>query len=430
MSQKRKSQVDDRPATTGRSEGVKTPKGMRQRGNVERGATLATIASDESYWAWVQQAFNVDRTIINLNNARISPAAQPVCLLQQGHAGFANLAPPYNLRQILQPQVEGVRAKLASSFGCDPEEIAITRNASESLENCIYGLPLKTGDEVLTTDQDHPGMIVAWQQRVRRDGIRLNVIPIEVPPPSMEYLARSIAESITPSTRVIMVCHITPTTGQVFPIRRICQMGREGGIEVIVDGAQAFAQIDFRQEELDCDYYGVSLHKWLCAAEGTGFLYVRKEKIRALWPLMGADESLNDNIRKFEGIGTYPVANYTSIAAALTLHETIGGQTKASRLRYLKERWVQRLRVHKNVRMLTPDDPLQSCGIATFTTVGINVEEVASRLWNEHHILVGPFQFDKLSGIRVSPQIYNTVAEIDSFCEAMESILDKPSRQF
>src|SRR5713101_4407704 len=293
------------------------------------------IASDEDFWREIQQAFTVDRSLINLNNGGVSPSPRVVQDAMRRYLEFSNQAPTITMWQVLEPEIEGVRSRLAAAFGCDREEMAITRNASEALEICIFGLDLKPGDEVLTTNQDYPRMLTSWRQRERRDGIKINYISFPVPPPSMDDLYERFERAITPKTKVILVCHITNLTGQIFPIKRICQMGRERGIEVIVDGAHAFAHFPFKHADLDCDYYGTSLHKWLLAPHGTGFLYVRKSKIDQTWPLMAAEKKQDNDIRKFEEIGTHPAANHNAIAEALTFHEGIGSERKAARLRFL-----------------------------------------------------------------------------------------------
>jgi selenocysteine lyase/cysteine desulfurase len=323
----------------------------------------------------------------------------------------------------LEPQVETVRQRLAGEFGCDAEEMAITRNASESLEICILGLDLKAGDEVLTTNQDYPRMLTAWRQRERREQIKVNTISFPVPPPSIDDLYQRFERAITPRTKVIHFCHITNLTGQIFPVKRICRLGRERGIEVIVDGAHAFAHFPFKHADLDCDYYGTSLHKWLLAPHGTGFLYVRKSKIKNLWPLMAADRSQDDNIRKFEEIGTHPAANHNAIAEALTFHEGIGIERKAARLRYLKDRWARRLESNKGVKVLTPYDPLQSCGLALFNIEGMDPGKLGAHLWERHRIIVTPIVHDEFRGIRVTPNVYTTLNEIDMFCDAVEKVI-------
>src|SRR5438093_3212056 len=237
------------------------------------------LASNEDFWFEIPQAFTLDRTLINLNNGGVSPSPRTVQEAMKRYLDLSNEAPVHTMWRLLEPQIESVRRRLATSFGCDPEEMAITRNASEALETCILGLDLKPGDEVLTTNQDYPRMLTAWRQREKRDRIVLKMISFPTPPRDLEELAERFEKAITPKTRVILVCHITNLTGQIFPVRRISQMGREPGIEVIVDGAHAYAHFPFKQADLDCDYYGTSLHNWLLAPHGTGFLYVRNPKI-------------------------------------------------------------------------------------------------------------------------------------------------------
>ncbi|MGA9774081.1 MAG: aminotransferase class V-fold PLP-dependent enzyme [Blastocatellia bacterium] len=386
-------------------------------------ASPEKLAADESYWREIQQSFTVDRSLINLNNGGVSPSPRVVQEAMQRHLQYSNEAPVHTMWQVLEPQIETVRQRLAGEFGCDPEELAITRNASESLEICILGLNLKAGDEVLTTNQDYPRMITAWRQRERREGIKLNQISFPVPPPSMDDLYQRFERAITPRTKVIHFCHITNLTGQIFPVKRICRLGRERGIEVIVDGAHAYAHFPFKHADLDCDYYGTSLHKWLLAPHGTGFLYVRKSKIKNLWPLMAADIKQDEDIRKFEEIGTHPAANHNAIAEALTFHEGIGIERKAARLRYLKERWARRLETSKGVRVLTPYDPQQSCGLALFNVDGVDPYKLGAHLWERHHIIVTPISHDEFRGIRVTPNVYTTINEIDMFCDAVEKAI-------
>jgi selenocysteine lyase/cysteine desulfurase len=381
------------------------------------------VAANEDFWREIQDAFTVDRSLINLNNGGVSPSPRAVQDAMRRYLEYSNAAPSYTMWGILEPQVESVRSRLAAAFGCDTEEMAITRNASEALEICILGLNLKPGDEVLTTNQDYPRMITSWRQRERRDGIKLRMISFPVPPPSMDDLYERFERAVTPKTRVILVCHITNLTGQIFPIKRICRMGRERGIEVIVDGAHAFAHFPFKHSDLDCDYYGTSLHKWLLAPHGTGFLYVRKSKIKGLWPLMAAEEKQDDNIRKFEEIGTHPAANHNAIAEALSFHEGIGIERKAARLRYLKDRWARRLETQKGVKILTSFDPQQSCGLANISVEGIDPRGIGEYLWKKSRIIVTPIVHDEFSGLRITPNVYTTLAEIDTFADAMETII-------
>ena len=389
------------------------------------GRLPAEVARDEDFWLGIQQAFTLDRTLINLNNGGVSPSPRVVQEAMRRYLEYSNTAPVYTMWQVLEPEIESVRRRLAASFGCDPEEMAITRNASEALEIVQLGLPLERGDEVLTTTQDYPRMLTTWHQRERREGIVVKEISFPVPPPSQDDLGDRIERAITPKTRVIHVCHITNLTGQIFPVKRICQLGRARGIEVIVDGAHAYAHFPFTRDELDCDYYGTSLHKWLLAPHGTGFLYVRKAKIERVWPMMAAPPEMNANVRKFEEIGTHPAANHNAIAEALTFHEGIGPERKAARLRYLFQRWAKRLEKLPKVKILTPYDPAQSCGLASVAVEGVDVNKLVASLWDKYRIIVTPIVHKEFSCVRVTPNVYTTTAEIDRFGDVMEEVIRK-----
>jgi selenocysteine lyase/cysteine desulfurase len=379
-------------------------------------------ARDEDYWREIQQAFTVDRNIINLNNGGVCPSPKIVQDAMRRQLEFSNGAPAYTMWTVLEPEIENVRTRLAASFGCDPEELAITRNASEALEIVQLGLHLTAGDEILTTDQDYPRMITTWQQRERRDGIKLKMISFPTPPPSMDDLYQRFERAITLRTRVIHFCHITNLTGQIFPVKKICQMARSRGIEAIVDGAHAYAHFPFKHADLDCDFYGTSLHKWLLAPHGTGFLYVRKEKIEKVWPLMAAPASMNNNIRKFEEIGTHPAATHNAIAEALTFHESIGCERKAARLRYLRSLWTDRLAKFPNITIRTSPDPAQSCGVVLVSVEGKKAPVLADELWKQR-ILVVPIVHKDFEGLRVTPNIYTTPRDIEIFASSMEKLI-------
>jgi selenocysteine lyase/cysteine desulfurase len=383
----------------------------------------ADVAGDEDFWLEIQQAFTVDRTLINLNNGGVSASPRVVQEAMRRYLELSNQAPVYTMWQLIEPQIESVRRGLARTFGCDPEEMAITRNASEALEIVQLGLPLQRGDEVLTTTQDYPRMLTTWRQRARREGIVLKEITFPVPPPSQADLVRRFEAAITPRTRVLHVCHITNLTGQIFPIREICRLGRARGLEVIVDGAHAFAHFPFTRDELECDFYGTSLHKWLLAPHGTGFLYVRKEKIPKVWPLMAAPPEMDANIRKFEEIGTHPAANHNAIAEALTFYHGIGAERKAARLRFLFNRWARRLESLPHVRILTPYDPAQSCGLGSVAIEGMEPGRVVSHLWDKHRIIVTPINHPEFKCLRVTPDVYTTLGEIDRFGDVMEDLI-------
>ena len=387
------------------------------------GYTPGEIADDEDFWREIRHAFTIDRTLINLNNGGVSPSPRVVQEAMARYLSLSNEAPAYSMWQLLEPQIESVRHQLAASFGCDAEEIAITRNASEALEIVQLGLDLKPGDEILTTNQDYPRMLTAWDQRVRRDGIVVRQISFPVPATSMEDLAQRFERAVTPRTRVIHMCHITNLTGQIFPVKQVAQMARARGIEVIVDGAHAYAQFPFKHADLDCDFYGTSLHKWLLAPHGTGFLYVRRNRIRDVWPLMAAPASMNDNIRKFEEIGTHPAANHNAIAEAMSFHNGIGAERKAARLRFLSHRWMKRVQDSSRVRLLTSYDPAMACGISTVSVDGIAANALVEHLWKTRRIIVTPIVHAEYQGIRVTPNVYTTLEDVDTFAHALEQVI-------
>ncbi len=386
-------------------------------------ATPEEAAGDEDFWFEVGQAFTVDRSLVNLNNGGVSPSPAWVQEAMKRHLDYSNTAPPYSMWTILEPQREAVRERLGREFGCDSEEIALTRNASEGLQICQFGFDLRPGDEVLTTNQDYPRMITTFLQRERREGIVLRRFSIPIPAEDPDEIVSLFERNITPKTKLILMCHMINITGQILPVRAVVEMARSRGIPVIVDGAHALAHFDFKISELDCDYYATSLHKWLFAPHGTGLLYVRKEKIRELWPLMAATEKMDEDIRKFEEIGTHPAANYLAIAEALSFHQGIGGKRKQARLVYLRDYWAERLLEHRRVRLHTSLKPGFACGIATVEIEGVEPGALNAWLWEKHRILATPIVHQEFRGIRVSPSVYTTLQELDRFCDAMEQVI-------
>jgi isopenicillin-N epimerase len=381
------------------------------------------IARDEDYWSRVQLAFMMDRSIINLNNGGCSPSPTIVHEAYKRRLDDANRwPPPHILWQVQHPQYETVRERLAREWGVDAEELAITRNSSESLQICQFGLDLQRGDEVLTTDQDYPRMITTFRQRERREGVKMVQIKLPVPCEDDDEVVRRFREAVTPRTRLILICHMINLTGQILPVRRIVEMARgvNGGIPVIVDGAHALAQFDFKISDLGCDYYGVSLHKWLHAPVGAGLLYVRRDKIKGLWSLFGSNPELEGDIRKFEEIGTHPEANALSIAEALTFHQAIGGPRKEARLRFLRDYWAKRLLASGRARLNTSLDPRFSCGIGNVRIEGLDTLKLHAWLWEKKKILTVAIKHEDFEGLRITPSTYTTLEELDRFCDAVE----------
>mgnify|MGYP001559627096 CR=1 FL=1 len=378
------------------------------------------VAEDESYWAEIQRAFDTDRTMVNLNNGGVCPTPTHVLEAMIRDLRFSNELPVEHMWRVLEPRIESVRRDLAADFGCDIEEMAITRNASEALEIMIFGLDLKRGDEVVVSNQNYGRMLTSWDQRVRREGIVLKQVSFDVPPPSQQHILDRFREAVTPRTRAIELPHITNLSGQILPIREIVAMARPLGIEVLVDGAHAYAHFPFTRDDLGCDYYGTSLHKWLLAPIGTGFLYVKKDRQKRLWPLMAATAEMDENIRKYEEIGTHPAANHNAISAALAFHRAIGSERKIARLRYLRDRWARRLLAESDrVRVLTPLDSPYAGAIGLVAVEGIDTPQLGSWLLREHRVVTTGIGHPEFHGLRITPNVYTTVDEVDLFADLM-----------
>ncbi len=386
------------------------------------------IAQDELYWREIQGAFTLDRTISNLNNGNSCPSPRVVHEAFKRYGDIMNQAPVY-YRGLIERNMETVRRKLAIEFGCDAEEIAITRNASESLQIAQDGLDLKPGDEVLTTHQDYPRMLTTWDQRQRRDKIKVTRVQFAVPA-KQDDLYRMLEAAMTPQTKVLHICHVTNITGQLFPVQRLCRLARQRGITTIVDAAHSVAHFPFKLSELECDFAGTSLHKWLLAPHGTGLLYVRRDRIKDAWPLQAAAATQNDNIRKFEQVGTQSVAPKAAIAEALAFHQAIGIENKAARLRYLTTRWTSQLKDVPRIKIHSSLEPGQYWGIGYVGVEGIEARALNDFLWNKYRIIGqamtgGPYpaqQFD-YRGTRITPNVYTTLDEIDTFVAAMKDVV-------
>ena len=382
-------------------------------------------ALDEDYWATIQQAFSVTRGIINLNNGGVSPSPRMVTEAFVRYTWQQEDATAYTMWQMLEPQSETVRTGLAEVFGCDAEEIAITRNASESLEILLMGIDLKAGDEILTTTQDYPRMLTTLKQRELREGLKVNLIKIPIAPENVDDIATAFERAVTPKTKLILVSHQINLTGQILPVKKICDMARSRDIETIVDGAHAFAQFDFKRDDLGCDYYGTSLHKWIYAPKGTGMLYVRKDKIAKVWALMASEDKNRNDIRKFEEIGTHSAAMRLAIGEAILFHNAIGGKRKEERLRFLSRHWMNKLKDVPKVGFNTSFDPKQSCAIANFKIDGIDPVALGGYLMSKHKIFTTPIVFPEFNGIRITPNIYTTRWELDRFCNIVEDVARK-----
>ena len=387
--------------------------------------TPEQAAMDEDYWSVIQNSFTVTRGIINLNNGGVSPSPRIVTEALVRYIWQQEDATAYTMWQLLEPQSETIRTGLAEMFGVDREEIAITRNASESLEILLNGMDFKPGDEILTTTQDYPRMLTTLRQRERREGLVLKMVQIPIPPKDLNEITAAFEKGITNKTKLILISHQVNITGQITPVKAVCDMARAKGIETIVDGAHSYAQFDFQQKDLGCDYFGTSLHKWLYAPKGTGLLYVKRDKIEKLWPLMAAETKQAPDIRKFEEIGTHSAAPRLAIGEAMLFHNSIGGKRKEARLRYLSRYWMNRLKDVPKVRFNTSFDPKQSCAIANVEVVGLDPRAIGAYLFDKHHVFTTPIVHEEFKGIRITPNVYTTLGELDRFVDLMEQIARK-----
>ena len=385
----------------------------------------AEAAADEDFWAHIQQAFSVTRGIINLNNGGVSPSPRIVTEAFVRYTWQQEDATAYTMWQILEPQSETIRTGLAEMFGCDPEEIAITRNASESLEILLMGMDLKSGDEILSTTQDYPRMLTTLKQRELREGLKLKLIKIPIAPQNVGDIAAAFERAVTPRTKLILISHQINLTGQINPVKKVCEMARSRGIETIVDGAHSFAQFDFKRDDLGCDYFGTSLHKWLYAPKGTGMLYVRREKIPRVWALMASEDKNRNDIRKYEEIGTHSAAMRLAIGEAILFHNAIGGKRKEERLRYLSRYWMNNLKGVPKVSFNTSFDPVQSCAIANFKIDGVDPAALGGYLMSKHKIFTTPIVHEEFTGIRITPNVYTTLWELDRFCSVVTDVARK-----
>jgi len=384
------------------------------------------VATNEDFWFEVQQAFTEDRNIINLNNGTIQNGLRIVQDAVRRHSEFSGNAAWHSMA-ILAKEIESCRRRLAFHLGCDPEELVICRGGTEAGQIPIMGLDLKRGDEVIITNQDYPRLLSAWKQREKREGIVLKIVQLPSPPVPLDQFYRLVEQQVTPRAKVIHICHMTHWTGQMAPIRKITDMAHPRGIEVLVDGAHGFMHIPFKLADLGCDYYTASLHKWLMAPPGNGFVRIPKDRISKVWPLTPPWTDDPTNIRRFEDVGTRSPANRVAIAEAITFNEGIGIERKSARIRYLKERWANRLRTLPRVRFYSSLDPAESCGVATFGIEGMDMGKLTEHLLDKWGIVVSSMRHPDglIDGIRIVVNVSLSAREIDYFADVMEGIIKK-----
>ena len=383
------------------------------------------VAQDEDYWSVIQQAYTVSPAMINLNNGGVSPSPRVVQEAVERYNKLTNEGPSYYMWRILDQGREPLRQQLADLAGASPEEIAINRNATESLNTIIYGLDLKAGDEVIGTKQDYPNMINAWRQRVKREGIVYQQISFNFPIENDEEIVSAYEKAITSKTKIIHVTHIINWIGQIMPVRKIADMAHRHGIEVVCDGAHSFGLLDYKIPELHCDYFGTSLHKFLSAPIGSGMMWIQKDKIEKIWPLVCNDNPHSPDIRKFESIGTRSFPIEQGIGEAVNFQMAIGSKRKEERIRYLKNYWALKVKDIPKVKIHTSFKPEYSCAICGVTIDGMTPGELDNALFNNYKIHTVGIVWENISCVRVTPHVYTRLQELDKFARAIEELASK-----
>jgi len=378
-----------------------------------------TAANDEELWARIAQAYTVSPSILNLNNGGVSPQPKVVQDAVDRYYHLSNEGPTYYMWQILDKGREPLRRKLADLAGTLPETIAINRNATEALATVTWGLTLNRGDEIVMTKQDYPNMIHAWKQKELRDGIKIKWLNFVLPIEKEDEIVNAFIEATTPKTRIWHITHMINWTGQIMPVKRLCEEARKRNIISIVDGAHTFAHMDFKITDFNPDYYGTSLHKWLSAPFGTGMLYVKKENIAGLWPLFPNDKPQSADIKKFETLGTRSFAPEQAIGQAIDFHLAIGSKRKAERLHYLKNYWCEKVVKNPRVRLNISLKPEYSCALGNFSIDGMEPETIANRLMGEFQIHTVAIKWENISGVRVTPHVYTSTKDLDRFVDAV-----------
>ncbi len=384
--------------------------------------TPQQASGNEDYWSFIQQAYTVNPSIINLNNGGVSPAPKVVQDALDRYNKLANEAPSYYMWRIIDMGREPLREKLAELAGCLAQEIAINRNATEALNTIIYGLDFKRGDEVIGTKQDYPNMIQAWRQRALREGIIYKQLSFDFPVEDDEAIVKAFERAITPATKLLHITHIINWVGQIMPVKKIAQMAHKKGIEVLVDGAHSFGLLNFTIPELECDYFGTSLHKFLSAPIGSGMLWIKQVHIEKIWPLLCNDKPHSNDITKFETLGTRSFCIEQAIGEAINFHNGIGSQRKQERIHYLKNYWAEQVKAIKGVTLYTSLLPAYGCGICGISVKGITPADFGNQLFNKYKIHTTSIVWENISCVRITPHVYTTLKDLDRLVIAITAI--------
>jgi selenocysteine lyase/cysteine desulfurase len=377
------------------------------------------IATDEIFWEEVRKGFKLKPDYINLENGYYCFLPQETLENFINRIREVNYQGSYYMRTVQWDNKKAMATKLASLAGCSADELIITRNTTESLDMIIGGLDWKAGDEAVMAEQDYGAMLEMFKQVSKRYGVLNKIISVPNHPASDDEIVKIYADAITAKTKLLMVCHMVNITGQILPVQKICDMAHSKGVLVMVDGAHAFAHFKYSIPELHCDFYGTSLHKWLSVPLGAGFLFVKKENISKVWPLLAESEKKEDDISRLNHIGTHPVHTDLAIADAIDYYLKIGVDRKEARLRYLQNYWTRKVRSLPNVVVNTPADAARSCGIANVGIKGMKPADLAEKLFKQYKIYTVAIDYANVQGCRIAPNIYTTPKELDQLVKAL-----------
>ena len=380
------------------------------------------LAKDEDFWTGIRNQYLLKPDYINLENGYYNFLPQPILNKFIEHIKEVNYQGSYYMRTVQFDNKKNIAARLAGIAGCLPEELVITRNTTESLDLVIGGFDWKAGDEAIMAVQDYGAMLDMFDQIQNRYGVVNIKLSVPNHPKNDEEIVNLYASAITAKTKVIFVSHMINITGQVLPIRKICDMAHTKGVQVIVDGAHAFAHVKFRIDELDCDYYAAALHKWLSTPLGAGLLYVKKNNVKNLWPLLADGEKDINKINRLNHIGTHPVHTDLTINDCMDYYEMIGAERKEARMYFLQNYWTSKVRNLPKIVINTPADASRSCGIANVGIEGILPADLAKRLMTEHKVFTVAIDYANVRGCRITPNLYTTTKELDSFVQALKTM--------
>jgi selenocysteine lyase/cysteine desulfurase len=377
------------------------------------------LASDETFWAGIRKEYKLKPDYINLENGYYCFLPQQTLEKYITHIRDVNYQGSYYMRTVQTDNKKKMAAKLAEVAGCTTDELIITRNTTESLDTIISGLDWKEADEAVMAQQDYGAMLDMFKQVAKRYGVVNKIISVPNHPQSDEEIISLYANAITSKTKLLMVCHMINITGQILPVRKICEMAHSKGVKVLVDGAHAFAHIQFKIPDLLCDFYGASLHKWLSVPLGAGLLYVKKENIPGVWPLLAeSGRELND-ISRLNHTGTHPVHTDLAIADAIDYYLKIGAKRKEDRLRYLQTYWTSKVRDLPGIIVNTAKEASRSCGIANVGIQDLAPAKLAETLKNKYRIYTVAIDYANVHGCRITPNLYTTPAELDKLVAAL-----------